>query len=170
MGRWGFPTALRVDQEGKQRLLERDFRVNIWDFGGQEIYHATHQFFLTRRSVYLLVTDDRKEDTDFNWWLQVEEMLSDGSPLIIVQNEKQDRRRDIGHWEREKSELDAAMKEVGSENLDGIRETIDLYTWIRATAAEIMEILGDMNALTPGGHQGSGFEELLAAIEGKLAD
>ena len=23
------------------------FRVNIWDFGGQEIYHETHQFFLT---------------------------------------------------------------------------------------------------------------------------
>ena len=23
----------------------KDFRVNIWDFGGQEIYHATHQFF-----------------------------------------------------------------------------------------------------------------------------
>ncbi len=21
------------------------FRINIWDFGGQEIYHATHQFF-----------------------------------------------------------------------------------------------------------------------------
>ncbi|WP_347242416.1 hypothetical protein [Nostoc sp. FACHB-888] len=29
----------------------REFRVNIWDFGGQEIYHATHQFFLTRRSL-----------------------------------------------------------------------------------------------------------------------
>ena len=21
---------------------QKDFRVNIWDFGGQEIYHATH--------------------------------------------------------------------------------------------------------------------------------
>jgi hypothetical protein len=26
------------------------FRLNIWDFGGQEIMHATHQFFLTERS------------------------------------------------------------------------------------------------------------------------
>ena len=32
----------------------RRFRLNVWDFGGQEIYHATHQFFLTRRSLYLL--------------------------------------------------------------------------------------------------------------------
>ena len=23
----------------------RRFRLNVWDFGGQEIYHATHQFF-----------------------------------------------------------------------------------------------------------------------------
>jgi hypothetical protein len=68
---------------------------NIWDFGGQEIYQATHQFFLTRRSVYVLVCDDRKEDTDFSYWLQVVEMLSDASPLVIVQNERQDRTRDI---------------------------------------------------------------------------
>ena len=32
---------------------DQNFRVNIWDFGGQEIYHATHQFFLTKRSLYL---------------------------------------------------------------------------------------------------------------------
>jgi internalin A len=27
--------------------------INVWDFGGQEIYHATHQFFLSHRSLYL---------------------------------------------------------------------------------------------------------------------
>jgi internalin A len=26
--------------------------LNTWDFGGQEIYHATHQFFLTNRSLF----------------------------------------------------------------------------------------------------------------------
>ena len=36
--------------------------MNIWDFGGQEIYYATHQFFLTKRSLYVLVIDNRKED------------------------------------------------------------------------------------------------------------
>ncbi|MGF2035860.1 MAG: COR domain-containing protein [Nostoc sp. CmiVER01] len=73
----------------------REFRVNIWDFGGQEIYHATHQFFLTKRSLYLLVADTRKEDTDFDYWLNVVELLSDNSPLLIVKNEKQNRRREI---------------------------------------------------------------------------
>src|SRR5689334_14345811 len=34
---WSFPL-----ENGQQ------FRINIWDFGGQEIYHATHQYFLTK--------------------------------------------------------------------------------------------------------------------------
>jgi internalin A len=90
-----FPSAIRARENGTEKVIQRQFQVNIWDFGGQEIYHATHQFFLTRRSVYVLVCDDRKEDTDFSYWLQVVEMLSDASPLLIVQNEKQDRTRDI---------------------------------------------------------------------------
>ncbi|MEH2410557.1 COR domain-containing protein [Nostoc sp.] len=72
-----------------------EFRVNIWDFGGQEIYHATHQFFLTKRSLYVLVADTRKEDTDFYYWLNVVELLSDNSPLLIIKNEKQNRHREI---------------------------------------------------------------------------
>jgi len=93
--RWNFRAAIRVKQGKKEKLLDRNFRVNIWDFGGQEVYHATHQFFLTRRSLYALVVDDRKEDTDFNYWLNVVELLSDASPTVIVQNEKQDRQREI---------------------------------------------------------------------------
>ena len=72
-----------------------NFTVNIWDFGGQEIYHATHQYFLTKRSLYVLVVDTRKEDTDFYYWLNVVELLSDNSPILIVKNEKQDRQREI---------------------------------------------------------------------------
>ncbi|MCA6533890.1 MAG: leucine-rich repeat domain-containing protein [Pseudanabaena sp. M176S2SP2A07QC] len=82
--RWHFPLP-----NGKE------FRVNIWDFGGQEIYHATHQFFLTKRSLYALVADTRKEDTDFYYWLNVAELLSENSPLLIIKNEKQERKREI---------------------------------------------------------------------------
>lgn len=92
---WNFPAAIRPRYNGQEKLLQREFQVSIWDFGGQEIYHATHQFFLTRRSLYVLVCDDRKEDTDFSYWLRIVEMLTDASPILIVQNEKQDRTRDI---------------------------------------------------------------------------
>jgi small GTP-binding protein len=65
-----------------------NFKINLWDFGGQEIYHATHQFFLTKRSLYLLVWDSIKEDNykSFDYWLNVINLLSNASPVLIVQN------------------------------------------------------------------------------------
>lgn len=65
-----------------------DFTLNVWDFGGQEIYHATHQFFLTKRSVYLLVTEARKDirHEDFYYWLNIIKHLGGNSPIVIVTN------------------------------------------------------------------------------------
>lgn len=77
-----------------------DYRLNIWDFAGQEIYHATHQFFLTRRSVYVLLDNTRNSDTTlhdatFNYWLQVIELLGGESPVFIFQNEEADRSKKL---------------------------------------------------------------------------
>ncbi len=78
----------------------RCFRLNVWDFGGQEIYHATHQFFLTRRSLYLLVDDTRKDyksvsDEGFKYWLELIDVFSEHSPVLIFQNEKGGRSKAI---------------------------------------------------------------------------
>jgi len=64
------------------------FRLNIWDFGGQEIMHATHQFFLTERSIYLLVLNGREggEDFDAEYWLKHIESFGGESPVIVVLN------------------------------------------------------------------------------------
>lgn len=59
--------------------------INFWDFGGQEIMHATHQFFLTKRSVYLLVIDSRK-DEKAEYWLRHIKIFGDAAPVIIVIN------------------------------------------------------------------------------------
>ncbi|MET0647375.1 MAG: COR domain-containing protein [Pyrinomonadaceae bacterium] len=63
-------------------------RLNVWDFGGQEIMHATHQFFLTQRSLYLLVLNGREggEDADADYWLKLIESFGGGSPIIVVLN------------------------------------------------------------------------------------
>ena len=65
-----------------------DVRLNIWDFGGQEIMHATHQFFLTERSLYLLVLNGREggEDADAEYWLKLISSFASDSPVIIVMN------------------------------------------------------------------------------------
>ncbi|MBL7794078.1 MAG: leucine-rich repeat domain-containing protein [Saprospiraceae bacterium] len=39
----------------------REMQVNIWDFGGQEYYHATHRLFLSRNAVYALVWDAKTD-------------------------------------------------------------------------------------------------------------
>lgn len=46
------------------KVREESMRLNVWDFGGQEILHATHQFFLTKRSLYLLVIDARQGERE----------------------------------------------------------------------------------------------------------
>ncbi len=65
-----------------------DVRLHIWDFGGQEIMHATHQFFLTQRSVYLLVLNGRQghEDADADYWLSLVKSFGEDSPVIVVLN------------------------------------------------------------------------------------
>jgi class 3 adenylate cyclase/GTPase SAR1 family protein len=63
------------------------FTANIWDFGGQAIMHATHRYFLTQRSLYVLVVDDRKEHTDYFYWLNIIQLFGGNSPVLIVQND-----------------------------------------------------------------------------------
>ena len=90
---------------------QRDFHLNIWDFGGQEIYHYTHRFFLSKRSLYVLVADNRKDDTDFNYWLHIIEHFADSSPLIIVLNEKGDIQRTVNRAEL-RSRYPDSIKEI----------------------------------------------------------
>jgi internalin A len=85
IGEW----TIEVDQLKKLGInFDHAIKVNLWDFGGQEIYHSTHQFFLTKRSVYVLVTESRKEDhhDDFYYWLNVIKLLGDKSPVVIILN------------------------------------------------------------------------------------
>lgn len=63
-------------------------RVNVWDFGGQEIMHATHQFFLTKRSLYLLVLDARagEKEGNLHYWMEMIRIYGADSPVLIVVN------------------------------------------------------------------------------------
>ena len=63
----------------------REILAHFWDFGGQEIMHATHQFFLSRRSVYVLVLDSRKDEKT-ETWLKTIESFGGNSPVLVVLN------------------------------------------------------------------------------------
>ena len=92
--------GIEIHRHDFQSSGKRTFRLNIWDFGGQQIYHATHQFFFTKNSLYVLVDDTRKndrsaQDDGFKYWLEVVEVLSGHSPVLIFQNEKGGRSKQI---------------------------------------------------------------------------
>ena len=67
---------------------EEKVKLRVWDFGGQEIMHATHQFFLTERSLYLLVLNARKDEgnNDVEYWLKIIESFGKDAPVLIIAN------------------------------------------------------------------------------------
>ncbi len=61
----------------------------FWDFGGQEIMKSTHQFFLTHRSIYILVLEarnDKSSEKQIAKWLESIQSQGGKSPIIIVIN------------------------------------------------------------------------------------
>ncbi|MCW5203380.1 GTP-binding protein, partial [Desulfobulbus sp. US4] len=72
-------------QGWEQKVRKRQIKINIWDFGGQETQHATHQFFLSKRSLYVLVLDGRKDERT-EYWLRHVEVFGGNSPVLIVLN------------------------------------------------------------------------------------
>lgn len=63
-------------------------RLHVWDFGGQEILHATHQLFLTERTLYLLVLSGREGNPtqDAEYWLQLIKSFGSNSRVIVALN------------------------------------------------------------------------------------
>ena len=89
-------TTVGVDINDEMRVVQSEVkgegepvRLNIWDFGGQEIQHSTHQFFLTTRSLYLLVLDARKGNQldNVEYWLKLIQSFGGDSPVIVVINQ-----------------------------------------------------------------------------------
>ena len=78
-------------------------QINIWDFGGQDIYHGTHALFLRSRSLFLLVWDrfsERQPGYDENglffehfplaYWIDYVRETSPGSPVLVIENKCDD--------------------------------------------------------------------------------
>ncbi|XP_033120529.1 leucine-rich repeat serine/threonine-protein kinase 1-like isoform X2 [Anneissia japonica] len=60
---------------------------STWDFGGQQEFYATHQYFLTKRSLYLVLwklTDGEKGINELQQWLVNIQARAPNSPVIIV--------------------------------------------------------------------------------------
>jgi internalin A len=116
------------------KLHDENVRLNIWDFGGQEINHATHQFFLTERSLYLLVLDGRSnvEDVDAEYWLKLIKSWGKDSPIIVVLNKIKEYPFDVNRTrlQRDYPAIKAIIKTdcEDATGIDDLRQTIERET------------------------------------------
>ena len=67
---------------------ECSYRINFWDFGGQEIMHAMHRCFLTDRTGYVVVVSTRFGDVNkqARYWLKNIESFTKGAPVVVYVN------------------------------------------------------------------------------------
>jgi internalin A len=111
--------------------------LRCWDFGGQNIYHATHQFFLTTRSMFLLAWNARLgwEQGKLHYWLDTIQALAPGSPVLLVATHVDERPGGLpledlierypqimGEWSVSNSERD-----LNNNGIDRLRNDIALH-------------------------------------------
>lgn len=78
-----YNNKLNIDRNEEKILF------HLWDFGGQEIYHSTHEIFLRDNCIYVIVLDGRKEDRP-EYWLDFVKRYGKNSPTILVVNKCDD--------------------------------------------------------------------------------
>ena len=71
--------------------------ARVWDFGGQHVLHAMHEFFFTGRSLYVLVLGEREDtaERDAEYWLQLIRSYAGKAPVIVVLNKSGGRAREL---------------------------------------------------------------------------
>jgi len=78
---------------------QTEITLNTWDFGGQHIYHATHQFFFTKRSLYVVVWSARlgAEPSRLHFWLETIKALAPDAPVLLVATYTDERASDLNY-------------------------------------------------------------------------
>ncbi|CAF0782367.1 unnamed protein product [Brachionus calyciflorus] len=65
---------------------DQTLAFSVFDFAGQVVYYNTHQFFLTKRSIYILVWNVRlgAEHSGLDFWLNSIDCHAPSCPIFIV--------------------------------------------------------------------------------------
>ena len=63
-----------------------DMTIRLWDFGGQEVYRITHQFFFSQRALYLVVWKPREgqEQNEVEGWLRRIRLRAGADALVMI--------------------------------------------------------------------------------------
>jgi internalin A len=78
--------------------FDQTIRLSLWDFGGQEVYRVTHQFFFSPRSLFVVVWNARegREADDVEGWLKrILVRVGDAARILLVATFGDERRPEI---------------------------------------------------------------------------
>ncbi|MEV4316450.1 COR domain-containing protein [Actinocrispum sp. NPDC049592] len=135
--------------------------LSAWDFGGQQIYHATHQFFLTNRSLFVLLWNSRLgwEQGRLRYWLDIIGARAPESPIILVATHLGDRPADLplDDLRREYPRIVASFA-VDNATREGVPALYDRVAW-EAAGLPLMGVewptvwLHAVDALLSSGHK-----------------
>jgi internalin A len=122
--------------------LDADMTLRAWDFGGQEVYRITHQFFFSRRALYLVVWNAREgqEQNEVEGWLRrIRLRVSRDARGLVVATHRDERRPELDypHLEQAFPELLTGWYEVDNRTGRGIAE---LREGIAAEAARLPQM------------------------------
>ena len=120
--KWNSTHAISLEQypreweeAAKEENLVDPYLLNLWDFGGQDIYHATHRLFMHANAVYLLLWDHKTEQSKFTpllleggkkreyenhklpYWLSYARSQGKDSPIIVVQTKIDRDEKQVGY-------------------------------------------------------------------------
>jgi len=77
-----------------------DMTVRAWDFGGQEVYRVTHQFFFSRRALYLVAWNAREgqEQNEVEGWLRrIRLRVNRDAMAIVVATHRDERQPELDY-------------------------------------------------------------------------
>jgi internalin A len=106
--------------------------LNCWDFGGQDVYRITHQFFFSNRSLYLLVWKPREgqEANGIDGWLRRIRLRIKDARVLIIASHCLERRPELDYpaIKVQFGEMIVGCLEVDSSTGKGIRELLALIS------------------------------------------
>jgi GTPase SAR1 family protein len=80
--------VLETEDVANSSFSTRGITVSCWDFAGQDVYLTTHQFFLGKRSIYLIGfrLDRPLEDglSRVEYWLQTIRLRAPNAPIALL--------------------------------------------------------------------------------------
>lgn len=142
-------------------LVKSGVTFNVWDFGGQEVYHGTHRLFMQSPAVQVVLfdpmteanalegkmtkdrlSDDLTSDQPLEYWFETAQALSEKSRFLVVQNKLDESPAEDSRLRAYAGDKQAEFRQISALHGTGV-EDVEYFM------AKLAKMLPDYNMLMP---------------------